>query len=185
MATDSEAKTEGQPEEKLQARPVEEVMVRSGRIVKLNRGEGGKFTHKSKTMPPSKEFTRLTRNLMLTKVVDKEGNIIKGTKTKYEMMFENLMCIAMGVDTVFPGGVTIYRDAKQDMASAQAYKIATDRGLGALPKSEEELEAMNTQEVRVVLITQPNMDGKVVREELPRPKLQPAFLEAEVVEDKE
>jgi hypothetical protein len=26
---------------------------------------------------------------------------------------------------------------------------------------------------------------KVVREELPRPKLQPAFLEAEVVEDKE
>src|SRR5271157_2313134 len=183
MAADSEMKTEEKPGE-IPAKPSEEIIVRGNVTVKIMRGEGGKFKRQPKAMPSSKEFTRLTRNYMLSMEVGKDGKISKGSKSKYEQMCENIICIARRIPTVLPNGDTIKRDAKEDMAAVQAYKVITDRGLGQLPKSEEEIEAMQTQGVKMVIVLPPEMVNKEVIEEKPREKLVPSFIEGEFVENK-
>jgi hypothetical protein len=161
----------------------EGVIVRRGVATKVLRGEGGKFKRSAKHMPSSREFTRVTRNYMLGMEAEKNGRITKGSQTKYQMMVENMICIARGVDTVLPNGDTVARDAKADMAAAQAFKIVTERGLGQAPKSDEEQEALKTDGVRFVVMQFPAaMMNQLVVEDKPKDALKPAFIEGEFTE---
>ena len=75
--------------------------------------------------------------------------------------------------------------AKVMMASAQNFKEIMLRGYGAPSKSDEELNAMKMQKVSVVIITPPaEFMNKEVKEDKPREPLEPAFLDAEIVENK-
>lgn len=178
---DSEVLTLPSGEKKKPTVTEEIVMSPHGPIRQL-RGEGGKFVRKPKAMPSSREFTRVTRNYMLAMEADSNGKITKGSQSKYQMMCENMICIARRVPTVLPNGDIIQRDAKEDMAASQAFKILTERGLGTPPKSDEEMEALKTAGVTVVVIPAPSLMHPEVIEEKPRAKLRPAFLEAEIVE---
>jgi hypothetical protein len=179
---DSAEKT---PEQSVKPTVSEEIILRQGEPVKVIRGGGGKFQRQPKAMPSSREFTRVTRNYMLNMEVGKDGKMLKGSQTKYQMMVENLICIARGVDTVLPNGDTVARDSKADMAAAQAFKIVTERGLGQAPKSDEEMEAGKTQGVKMVIVLPPDtMMNKMVIEDAPRPSLKPAFIEGEFTENK-
>src|SRR5271157_6027443 len=121
--------SEGVIENQTPAKPEkeEQIIVRGGEPIKVLRGKGGKFQRQPRAMVSSKEFTRLTRNYMLSMEVGKDGKISKGSKSKYEQMCENIICIARRIPTVLPNGDTIKRDAKEDMAAVQAYKVITDR----------------------------------------------------------
>jgi hypothetical protein len=121
---------------------------------------------------------------MLQMEAGADGKILKGSKTKYEMMCENIISIARRVPTVLPNGDTIEREAKEDMAAVQAFKVYTERGLGQPPKSDEEIEALQTHGVKIVVIQPPaEMMNKNVVEDAPRPTLKPAFIEGEFVTD--
>jgi hypothetical protein len=183
---DSEESKEKQGEN-LPAKPSEEIVLHhaTGAPVKVLRGDGGKFVRQPKVMPSSREFTRVTRNYMLNMQAGKDGKITKGSQSKYQMMVENMICISRGVPTVLPNGDTIEREPKADMAAAQAYKVLTDRGLGQLPKSDEEMDAMkDLGGVRVVVIMPPEMVNKQITEEKPKPALTPSFIEAEFPDEK-
>lgn len=163
----------------------EEIIIRQGEPTKIIRGSGGKFQRQPKALPSSREFTRVTRNYMLNMEVGKDGKMLKGSQTKYQMMVENLICIARGVDTVLPNGDTVARDSKADMAAAQAFKIVTERGLGQPPKSEEELDLLKTQGVKIVVISPPALMNRLMVEEKPTKVLSPVFIEGEFTTDKE
>ena len=184
MAEDSAIKTE--EKQAIQNSPAtSEIVICKGIPATRIRGNGGKFEKQPKAMPSSREFTRVTRNYMLKMEAGKDGKITKNSQTKYEMMCENMICIARGVETILKDGTIVIRDAKADMAAAQAFKIVTERGLGQAPKNDEELDALKTQAVRIVIIQPPKeFMNKEVREDTPRPELKPAFLDAEFSESK-
>jgi hypothetical protein len=58
------------------------------------------------------------------------------------------------------------------------------RAYGMPTKSDEEMEAMKTQGVKVVILQHPEMMDKKVYEEKPREALVPAFIEGEFTENK-
>ncbi len=165
----------------------EELMLhaKSGKYIKNLRGEGGKFVRQPKAMPSSREFTRLTRNYMLQMEAGADGKILKGSKTKYEMMCENIISIARRVPTVLPNGDTIEREAKEDMAAVQAFKVYTERGLGQPPKSDEEQDALKEHGIKMVVIVSPElMHKEIVDFDKPKPQLKPSFINAEIIENK-
>jgi hypothetical protein len=83
------------------------------------------------------------------------------------------------------GSYLTVMDAKCAMASVQAFKELSLRAYGAPSKSEEEIEAMQTQGVKIVVLTPPEfMINKQITEEKPREKLTPSFIEAEIVDNK-
>ena len=175
---DSEPKIEGKPgETPVKPEKTEEIIVRDGAPVKIVRGKSGQFQRQPKAMPSGREFTRVTRNYMLNMEADKDGKITKGSQTKYEMMVENIICISRGVPTVLKNGDTIEREPKQDMASAQAFKILTERGLGKVSTSDEDREAAQTDPIRIVIMSIPNLMNKDVIEDKPKLALKPAFAE--------
>jgi len=66
----------------------------------------------------------------------------------------------------------------------QAFKELMLRAYGMPSKSDEEMDALKTQAVKVVILQHPDMMDKKVYEEKPRETLVPAFIEAEIVENK-
>jgi len=168
---------------------------KSGQPVRINRGDGGKFVKQKKTMPPSADITRLMRNLLLQAEAGPDGKMSRGDKTRIRRMFDNVLDIA----TTSPnqpvldklgnplldseGQVITVKDAKMAMASVKAFEALMLRAYGAPSKSEEEIDALKTQGVKMVIVMPPEMMNKEVREEKPREKLAPSFISAEVVEN--
>src|SRR5271157_5201151 len=195
---DSEIKIEEKAgEEKTPAVSIE--MVRhNGKdtLTKRMRGEGGKFVKQPKTMPKSLDVTRLLRNLLNQPVADENGKMTKGGLTRLRKMFDNIYQIAImpseqplldkfGKPMLDAAGrVVTIKDAKIAMASVQAWKELMLRAHGMPSKSDEELESMKTQAVKVVILQHPDMMDKNIYEEKPRETLKPAFIDAEIVENK-
>jgi hypothetical protein len=75
-------------------------------------------------------------------------------------------------------------DPKVMMASAQNLKEVMLRAYGAPSKSDEELNAMKLQTVKVVIMQHPEMMDKTVVEDKPHEKPVPAFIDAEIIENK-
>ena len=75
-------------------------------------------------------------------------------------------------------------DPKIMMASAQNTKELMLISYGAPKKSDEELNAMKLQTVKVVIMQHPEMMDKTVVEDKPHEKPVPAFIDAEIIEDK-
>lgn len=194
---DSEAKIEGNAgEEKTPAVSIE--MVRhlgTENLSKRIRGEGGKFVKQPKTMPKSLDVTRILRNLLNQPLTDADGKMVRGGATRLRKMFDNIFTIAsmdpeqpvfdkFGNLVYVDGKPLTQKDAKIAMASVQAFKELMLRAYGMPSKSDEEMDALKTQAVKVVILQHPDMMDKKVYEEKPRETLVPAFIEAEIVENK-
>jgi len=195
---DSEIKIEEKAgEEKTPAVSIE--MVRhNGKdtLTKRMRGEGGKFVKQPKTMPKSLDVTRLLRNLLNQPVADENGKMTKGGLTRLRRAFDNIYQIAImpaeqplmdkfgHAMTDAKGNVITIKDAKVAMASVQAWEKLMLRAYGMPSKSDEELEALKTQGVKVVILQHPEMMDRTVYEDKPKEELKPAFIEAEIIENK-
>ena len=191
MEDSVEKKPEQQGTEKT---PVESVeMVRhmgTDKLTKRIRGENGKFVRQPKTMPKSEDMTRYIRNVLNRAEANEDGKITRGSKSRINRMVSNIIRNAE-MDAVQPiydkmgNQVGTAVDPKIMMASAQNFKEIMLRGYGAPSKSDEELNAMKMQKVSVVIITPPaEFMNKEVKEDKPREPLEPAFLDAEIVENK-
>jgi hypothetical protein len=159
------------------------------KLTKRIRGEDGKYKKQPKTMPKSEDMTRYIRNVLNRAEANEDGVITKGSKSIINRMVKNITKNAM-MDAEQPVydkmgnqvGTTV--DPKIMMAAAQNFKEIMLRGYGAPSKSDEELNAMKTQSVKVIVLSHPELMDKNVYEEKPRPKLEPAFIDAEIVENK-
>lgn len=174
---------------------------KSGTPVKVNRSASGKFAKQKKTMPKTEDVTRLMRNLMIQSKAGLDGKMRKGDPARIRLLFDNLFTIAEH-DSRAPvldkfGNAVMYKndagelvplltfDAKSAMASAKAAEVLFTRIYGAPSKSEEEIDALKTQGVKIVVITPPeHMMNKQITEEKPKPTLKPSFIEGEFAEDK-
>ena len=197
MSDSAAEKPSGLPVEKPAIR--EEIIKRpTGEFVTMNRGAGGQFVKKARTMPKSFDVTRLMRTLLSTPVANSDGKMDKGAKTRFVKMFESVYTIVttdpnqpvrdklgnVMYDSETGKPVTMY-DAKIAMASIQGFKELMLRAYGMPSKSDEEMDAMKTQGVKIVVITPPaEMMNQTVKEDKPRERLVPAFIEGEVVENK-
>lgn len=141
-------------------------------------------------MPKSEDMTRYIRNVLNRAEANEDGKITRGSKSRINRMVSNIIRNAE-MDAVQPiydkmgNQVGTAVDPKIMMASAQNFKEIMLRGYGAPSKSDEELNAMKMQKVSVVIITPPaEFMNKEVKEDKPREPLEPAFLDAEIVENK-
>jgi hypothetical protein len=186
---DSVEKTSEQPVSK-PAESVEIVHHMGGdKLTKRIRGEGGKFVKQPKTMPKSEDMTRYLRNVLNRAEANEDGTITKGSKSRISKMTNNIIKNAeMNAERpVFDklgnivldeeGRVVTAVDPKVMMASAQNYKEIMLRAYGTPQKSDEEINALKTQTVKVVILQHPELMDKTVYEEKPKPKLEPAFAE--------
>ncbi len=200
--SDSEAKTSEQPGP---AAPVESVEIvkhqgNAEHLTKRIRGEKGKFVKQKKTMPKSEDMTRLIRNLLAQPMAGPDGEMRKGDITRARMILDNIVQIASND----PNGILLDKfgkpimlkrqdgseypatvfDAKAAMASNQAFKELWLRAYGMPSKSDEELEAQKAHGVKIVILQHPEMMNKEVVEDKPKEQLKPAFIDAEIIENK-
>ena len=190
MEDSVEKKPEQQGTEKS---PVESVeMVRhmgTDKLTKRIRGEDGKYKKQPKTMPKSEDMTRYIRNVLNRAEANEDGVVTKGSKSIINRMVKNITKNAM-TDAEQPvydkmgNQVGTAVDPKIMMAAAQNFKEIMLRGYGAPSKSDEELNAMKLQTVKVVIMQHPEMMDKTVVEDKPHEKPVPAFIDAEIIEDK-
>jgi|SRR5665213_2090959 len=164
-------------------------------LTKRIRGEGGKFQKQAKTMPKSLDVTRLLRNLLAQPLAGPDGKMRKGDVSRMRAMFDNIFTIATLVpeqpvfdkfgNLVYVDGKPLTaKDAKIAMASVQAFKELMLRAYGMPSKSDEEIDALKTQGVKIVILQHPEMMDKNVIEDKPREALKPAFIDAEIIENK-
>jgi hypothetical protein len=190
MEDSVEKKPSENPEAKPQGTSVE--MVRhmgTDKLSKRIRGEGGKFVKQPKTMPKSEDMTRYIRNVLNRAEANEDGVITKGSKSRISRMISNIIKNAE-MDAEQPvydkcgnqTGTAV--DPKIMMASAQNFKEIMLRGYGAPSKSDEELNAMKTQSVKVIVLSHPELMDKTVVEDKPHEKPVPAFIDAEIIENK-
>lgn len=208
MSDSEEKKTEQPVKEKAPA--VTEAMMRYGKTTIAIRGEGGRFQKKKKSPPKSEEITGYMRDLLSRAEAGPDGKIVKGTKTRFRKMFDNIFEIAsMPSDqpafdkkgniiwleepeydendknkVTKPGVPLLVKDAKLAMASTQAFKELMLRAYGMPTKSDEEIDAMRKEGVKIVIVAPPNMVNKDIVEEKPKERPTPSFIEAEITENK-
>jgi hypothetical protein len=199
---DSETKIEEKAgEEKTPAVSIE--MVRHNgkdKLTKRIRGEGGKFQKQPKSMPKTVDVVREWRKLMLQPLADENGKLTKGGRARVREVFDRLYSNAIMspeqpvidklgnvVYTINDKGEKVpltTKDPKVMMASKENAKELMLRTWGMYAKSDEEIEALKTQAVKVLVLQHPDMMDKNVYEEKPKEALKPAFIDAEIVENK-
>lgn len=180
------------PEEKKTPATSEEIVLhhKTGAPIKIVRGEGGKFKKQQKSMPKTQDVTRLLRNLMLQPAAP-NGKLGKESRSRIRAIFDNIYDIAVmspeqpvldkfgNLVLDKDGNIVTVKDAKIAMAAVQAFKELGARIYGAPSKSEEELDAMKKDGVKIVVIAPPEMMNRDVVEEKPREQLEPKFIEGE------
>jgi hypothetical protein len=169
-------------------------------LTKRIRGESGKFQKQSKTMPKSLDVTRLLRNLLNQPLAGEDGKIRRSDATRMRKMFDNIYTIAStdpNQPVIDKLGYVVYltndkgekrplliMDAKVAMASVQAFKELMLRAYGMPSKSDEEIDALKTQGVKIIILQHPELMDKVVVADKPKEPLKPAFIEGEFTENK-
>ena len=206
---DSEVKLSEQPEAPKVPAVTEELIVHpKGNRVML-RGEGGKFKKKKKSIPKTEEITRYMRELLNKAEAGPDGRFTKGDKSRFRRMFDNIFSISamspeqpvfdklgdivwlkapvkdLETGKIIREGIPVtVKDAKLAMASTQAFKELMLRAYGMPSKSDEEIDAMKKEGVKIVVIAPPEMVNKEIVAETVREKLVPSFIDAEIVENK-
>jgi hypothetical protein len=188
--SDSEEKI-SQPGEEKTPGTTEEIIKHyvSGEPVRIVRGKGGKFAKQKTTAASSSQARDVLRNLLEQAEAGPDGRMRRGDKSRYRKILDNQIKNAMmdaerpildkmGNPIIIDGKPLTAVDPKVMMASTQAFKELTLRAYGAPSKSDEEIEAMKTQGVKVVVIAPPEMLNKEVVEEKPKEKLVPSFIDA-------
>lgn len=198
MAEDSVEKSSEQPEPKAPVESVEMVRHMGGdKLTKRIRGENGKFVKQPKTMPKSQDMVRYLRNVLNRAEANEDGTITRGSKSRISRMVSNIIKNAemdaerpvfdkLGNPVLDADGKPLkVVDPKVMMAAAQNYKEIMLRAYGAPSKSDEELDALKKDGVKIIVIQPPlEMVNRTVIEDKPREKLEPAFIEGEFVERK-
>jgi hypothetical protein len=192
---DSEKKPEGNPEKN--PGPTTELVRNhfTGGLIQRERGINGKFLKKQKALPLTVDLTRLMRNLLNQAVAGPDGKMSKGDKSRNRNMLDTMYRYATmeaerplinkaGEPIIVDGKLLTEVDPKIMMAAVQAYKELMLRAYGKPSASDEELDALKKQGVKIVLIeAPPNMMNREIVEERPRETLKPKFIEGEFSED--
>jgi len=131
-------------------------------VREVQKDNKGRFLKKVKPLPPTVEFTRAERKALLQ--AGEQG------LTEYMQTFMNIVRIAQ-----YDG-----EDAKSKMAAVKAFEALRLSALGKPAPSEQELEKLETQPVRVIMVTAPA--GVRPMEEKPKEKTKPSFIDAEVIQ---
>ena len=194
--SDSDIIKPEQPEQPKLPAVSEEIMIHPQGTRVVLRGEGGKFQKKKKSMPKTEEITRYMRELLNKAEAGPDGKVVSGSKTRFRRMFDNIFNIAAAdpmqlvMDKL--GNVLInnetgkpytYFDAKCAMSSTQAFKELMLRVYGMPSKSDEEIDALKKEGVKIVIIAPPEMVNKEIVAETAREKLVPSFIDAEIIEN--
>lgn len=161
---DSETKDKPQADPKLpENTSLVIVRTKEGGTREMLRSDKGTFVKKVKPLIPSIEFTRAERKKLSAVRSDKEG------LTEYLVAFMNIVRIAQNEDN----------DPKAMMAAVKAFEIVRQSSLGKFAPSEQEMEKLTTQPVRVVVIQAPQlMHPEVVdADKIIEKKKQPSFAE--------
>lgn len=128
--------------------------------------EKGRFVKKPKPLIPTVEFTRAERKKLNSVRQDKEG------MTEYMVAFMNLVRIAQNEDS----------DPKAMMAAVKAFEVIRQSALGKYAPSDQELDRLKTQDVKVVVIQAPQLMHPDIIEEQPKQlKDKPSFADVEVI----
>ncbi len=133
------------------------VPTKEGGTREMIRNEKGHFVKKPKPLIPTVEFTRAERKKLNAVRADKDG------MNEYLVAFTNLLRIAQYEST----------DAKEMMASVKAFEVLRTSALGKPAPSEQEMEKLQTQAVKVIVVQAPS-GIKAMEERPPEPK-QPSF----------
>jgi hypothetical protein len=123
----------------------------------------GQFVKKPKPLIPTIEFTRRERKKLYSPSKDKG----KEGLTEHDVAFLNMLRIAQNEDS----------DPKAMMAAVKAYEILMRRALGKEAPSEQELDKLTSQAVKVVVIQAPQLMHPEIIEEKPQEVLKPSFAE--------
>jgi len=133
------------------------VPTKEGGTREMIRNEKGHFVKKPKPLIPTVEFTRKERKI-LSKIRSDKNNM-----NEHEVAFINILHIAQNED----------KDPKAMMAAVKAYEIVRNSALGKIAPSEQEMEKLQTQAVKVIVVQAPP-GIKAMEERPPEPK-QPSF----------
>ena len=140
---------------------LEIVRTKEGGTREMIRNEKGHFVKKPKPLIPTIEFTRKERKI-LNRVRSDRDNM-----SEHEIAFMNILRIAQNEDS----------DPKAMMAAVKAYEIVRNSALGKIAPSEQEMDKLTTQPVRVVVIQAPQLMHPEVQEERAQELLKPSFAE--------
>jgi hypothetical protein len=130
----------------------------------------GRFMKKDRPLPSGKELTRFGRDLLIRAEAGPDGKVIKGTKTRHRKIFDNLVRIAT-LET---------DDPKSLMSIIKAAELLYLRFYGKPSASDEEIEALKTSGVKVILVQPP----KLMHDDFKEDHKEPEFLLAEILDDK-
>jgi hypothetical protein len=134
-----------------------------GHLREVQKDEKGRFIKKAKPLIPTIEFVRKERKILFSPINGKDG------MTEHEEAFINILRIAQNKD----------KDPKAMMAAVKAYEIIMRRALGKEAPSEQEMDKLTTQAVRVIMVPVPQiMHPEVVdADKVVDKKTQPTFAE--------
>jgi hypothetical protein len=158
--SDSEEKKD-QPQAEKPSEALVFVKNKDGSVREAIRTANGTFKKKPKPLIPTIEFTRQERKLLNSVRSDKDG------LTEYMAAYTNILRIAQNKD----------KDPKAKMAAVKAFEILRLSALGKPSPSEQELDKLTTQPVRVVVLQPPQMMVPEVQEEKPKKILIPDWVE--------
>ena len=134
---------------------------KDGSVRESLRNEKGTFVKKPRPLIPTIEFTRSERKKLNTVRNDKDG------LTEYMVAFMNIVRIAQNEDN----------DPKSMMAAVKAFEVLRTSALGKPAPSEQEMDKLTTQPVKVVVIQAPQLMHPEIQEERPQETLRPSFAE--------
>jgi hypothetical protein len=170
----------------------------TGALVKQERGTDGQFKRQKGTAATPKQRREILRNMLDHQEIGPDGKFRRGDKSIHRRIWENIAKIAMmspEQPVIDKLGNVVYKedgkplmltDPKMSMASIQAAKEIYLRADGKYSTSDEDLEANKLHGVKIVMVLPPpEMVNREVIEDKPREKLEPKFIEGEIVENKE
>jgi hypothetical protein len=148
--------------------------------------KSGKFVRKPKQVPETREVTDMMRRLLNSAEADSNGKLIKGAKTRFRKMFDNMVDIATNRATIKEfdkeGNLeSESADAKAMMAAVKAFEVLMARAYGKVAPGDEEMDALKTAGVKIVVIPPPDlMHPETVAEDHKSPT-KPSFIDAEII----
>jgi hypothetical protein len=143
------------------------IRTKDGGTREMLRNEKGTFVKKPRPLIPTIEFTRRERKTLNSVRSDKEG------LTEYMVAFMNMLRIAQNEDS----------DPKAMMAAVKAFEILRLSALGKPAPSEQELDKLTNQPVKVIIVQAPQLmhPDVVDADKVRAAKTQPSFIDAEVI----
>jgi len=179
--------TQGTPETPEKRKEPTAIVVRNGSTFTTRlKDEHGRFISRKKNkFTDAKELKKAMHKVFTSAEADVHGNLIKGGKAKWQKVLEALIDTAsyVGDEVALEDGTTkVVKDPKLAMAQVQAAKLLIQQFIGKEPVAPEEIDAMKTAGIKVVVVQAPELMNKESQPERKEHPTVPSFLEAEVIQ---